>query len=561
MRNGIYFDNQSNQKRKPEFRGVSFMWRDSISALDKKRSRILQAGGRDKIEKQHKSGKLTARERIDMLFDPGTFVEVDNFIESRIDDFGLDKKRVPGDGVVTGYGEINGRTVFVSSEDFTVIGGSLGEYHSMKIARIQDMAYDMKAPIIMINDSGGARIEEGIDSLSGYANIFLRNTKASGVIPQIAVIVGPCSGGACYSPAICDYIFMVDKIGKMFITGPQVVKTVVNEECTVDELGGASVHATKSGVTHFTYKDEQTCFEGVRKLLSYLPGSYLEKPPVIREKEESTGKKSLLYSLNSLVNRRSRKDEMDRCAELTEIVPDNSRKAYDVLEVITRICDRDSFFEVQKDFAKNVVVGYGRIGGRSVGIVANQPMALAGSLDYDASDKAARFIRTCDCYNVPLVVLVDVPAFMPGTAQEHKGIIRHGAKMLYAFSEATVPKISVIMRKAYGGAYIAMNSKNMGADIVYAWPGAEIAVMGAEGAVNIAFKRAISESENKEETREHLVQEYKEKFMNPYVAASRGFVTEVIKPDETRKRLTAALKMLKNKQVAPVPKKHGNIPL
>ncbi len=539
------------------------MWKDSISVLDRKRSRILQAGGSDKIEKQHSSGKLTARERIDLLFDPGTFVEVDNFIESRIDDFGLDKKRVPGDGVVTGYGEINGRTVFVSSEDFTVIGGSLGEYHSMKIARIQDMAYDMKAPIIMINDSGGARIEEGIDSLSGYAGIFLRNTKASGVIPQIAVIVGPCSGGACYSPAICDYIFMVNGIGKMFITGPQVVKTVVNEECTVEELGGASVHASKSGVTHFTYENEKECFEGVKKLLSYLPSSYLKKTPIIRKKEESTGRKSLLYSINTLVNRRSGKQNSnaDRCAELTEIVPDNSRKAYNVLDVIDRICDRESFFEVQKDFAKNVVVGYGRIGGRSIGIVANQPMALAGSLDYDGSDKAARFIRTCDCFNVPLVVLVDVPAFMPGTAQEHKGIIRHGAKMLYAFSEATVPKISVIMRKAYGGAYIAMNSKNMGADIVYAWPGAEIAVMGAEGAVNIAFKRAINESENKEATREHLVQEYKEKFMNPYVAASRGFVTEVIRPDETRKRLAAALKMLKNKQVAPVAKKHGNIPL
>ena len=536
------------------------MWKDSISALDKKRNRILQAGGRDKIEKQHKSGKLTARERINILFDPGTFVEVDNFIESRIDDFGLDKKRVPGDGVVTGYGEINGRTVFVSSEDFTVIGGSLGEYHSMKIARIQDMAYDMKAPIIMINDSGGARIEEGIDSLSGYANIFLRNTKASGVIPQIAVIVGPCSGGACYSPAICDYIFMVNDISKMFITGPQV-KTVVNEECTVEELGGAKIHAEKSGVSHFTYKDEQSCFEGVRRLLSYLPDSYLEKAPVIREKDESSGRKSLLYSLNSLVNRRNRQEQADRCAELIDIVPDNSRKAYNVLEVIDRITDKGSFLEVQKDFAKNVVVGYGRIEGQSVGIVANQPIVLAGSLDYDASDKAARFIRTCDCYNVPLVVLVDVPAFMPGTAQEHKGIIRHGAKMLYAFSEATTPKISVIMRKAYGGAYIAMNSKNMGADIVYAWPGAEIAVMGAEGAVNIAFKRAINESENKAETREQLVQEYKEKFMNPYVAASRGFVTEVIKPDETRKRLVAALKMLKNKQVERIPKKHGNIPL
>ncbi len=536
------------------------MWKDTIHILDNKRKKILQAGGHEKIEKQHKSGKLTARERIDMLFDPGTFVEVDNFIESRIDDFGLDKKRVPGDGVVTGYGEINGRTVFVSSEDFTVIGGSLGEYHSMKIARIQDMAYDMKAPIIMINDSGGARIEEGIDSLSGYANIFLRNTKASGVIPQIAVIVGPCSGGACYSPAICDYIFMVEEIGKMFITGPQVVKTVVNEECTVEQLGGAKVHAEKSGVTHFTYKDEQGCFEGVRQLLSYLPGSYLEKPPVIRE-DRASSKKPLLYTLNSLIGKKKHPEVADRCVELTEIVPDNSRKAYNVLEVIDRICDKGSFLEVQKDFAKNVVVGYGRIDGQSVGMVANQPLVLAGSLDYDASDKAARFIRTCDCFNIPLVVLVDVPAFMPGTAQEHKGIIRHGAKMLYAFSEATVPKISVIMRKAYGGAYIAMNSKNMGADIVYAWPGAEIAVMGAEGAVNIAFKRKIDQAENKEETREQLVQEYKDKFMNPYVAASRGFVTEVIKPDETRSRLIAALKMLKNKKVEPIAKKHGNIPL
>ncbi len=537
------------------------MWKDSISALEKKRSKMLQAGGRERIEKQHMSGKLTARERIELLFDEGTFVETDNFVESRIDDFGLDKKRVPGDGVITGYGEIDGRTVFVSSEDFTVIGGSLGEYHSMKIARIQDMAYDMKAPIIMINDSGGARIEEGIDSLSGYANIFLRNTKASGVIPQIAVIVGPCSGGACYSPAICDYIFMVDGIGKMFITGPQVVKTVVNEDCTVEELGGAKIHAEKSGVTHFTYADEKSCFEGIRKLLSYLPSSYLEKPPVKRVKEEASAKKSLLYSLNSLVNRKARQNDADHCADLTEIVPDNSRKAYNVLEVIDRICDKGSFLEVQKDFAKNSVVGFGRIGGQSVGLVANQPMVLAGSLDYDASDKMSRFIRTCDCFNIPLVVLVDVPAFMPGTAQEHKGIIRHGAKLLYAFSEATVPKVSVIMRKAYGGAYIAMNSKNMGADVVYAWPGAEIAVMGAEGAVNISFKRAISESDNQQETREHLVEEYKEKFMNPYVAASRGFVTEVIRPDETRKRLLSALKMLSNKSAAPIPKKHGNIPL
>ena len=507
-----------------------------------------------------KSAQTSAMRRINELLDDNSFVEVGAYMTARSTDFNMQAQETPADGVVTGYGTVEGALVYVYSQDAAVMGGSVGEMHAKKIENLYGMAMKMGAPVVGLIDCAGLRLQEGLDALNGFGRLYGCQTLASGVIPQIAVIVGPCSGGACYSPAICDYIFMVDDISKMFITGPQVVKTVVNEECTVEELGGAKVHATKSGVTHFTYQDETSCFEGVKQLLSYLPGSYLEKPPVKELADETNGKKSLLYALNTLV-RGKKMDTQDYCGELVDIVPDNSRKAYDVLEVIECICDKDSFLEVQKDFAKNIVVGYARINGESVGIVANQPMVLAGSLDYDASDKAARFIRTCDCYNVPLVVLVDVPAFMPGTAQEHKGIIRHGAKMLYAFSEATVPKISVIMRKAYGGAYIAMNSKNMGADLVYAWPGAEIAVMGAEGAVNIAFRRAINESEDKEATRAQLVQEYKDKFMNPYVAASRGFVTEVIRPDETRSRLKAALKMLKNKQVAPVPKKHGNIPL
>lgn len=513
------------------------MWEDAINDLERRREEARQGGGKARIKKQYAQGKFTARDRIEMLMDPDTFVEVNDLIEGRIDDFGLDKKRIPGDGVVTGYGKVNGRLVFVSSEDFTVIGGTLGEYHSLKIQKIMDMAVNMRAPFISINDSGGARIEEGIDSLSGYGGMFLRHTQASGVIPQIAVILGPCSGGACYAPAICDFIFMVRKTSKMFITGPQVVKTVIGEETTVEELGGADVHADKSGVSHFTYNDEKECFEGVRSLLSYLPQNNKAKLPVVKGKPV---------------------DQSDR---LTSIVPDNNRRIYDVHNVIETMIDKGSFLEVQERFAQNAVVGFGRMDGETIGFVANQPCVLGGSLDVDASDKMARFIRFCDCFKIPLVTLVDVPAFMPGTVQEHAGIIRHGAKMLYAFSEASVPKVTLIMRKAYGGAYIAMNSKNMGADMVFAWPIAEIAVMGAEGAVNIISRRQIEAAENPEQERSRLKQEYEDKFANPYIAAKRGFVDEVIKPSETRQKIRKALDALKDKKVDKLFKKHGNIPL
>lgn len=539
-------------------------WEEALHDLDERRGKASMGGGKLKIDKQHEQGKLTARERIDILLDKGTFVEVDGFIESRIDDFDLDKRRVPGDGVVTGYGEIDGRLVFVASEDFTVIGGTLGEYHSFKITRLQDMAMAMKAPFICINDSGGARIEEGISSLSGYSGMFLRHTKASGMIPQIAVLLGPCSGGACYAPAICDFIFMVKDISKMFITGPNVVKTVINEEVTVEELGGAEVHAKKSGVSHFTYDTEAECLMGVRKLLAYLPSSFEDTAPVIRPVTE---KESLLFSVNKMLSklplRRNAlaKKESKPCSKLKDIVPDNSRVAYDVKKVIDCIADAGSFFEVQKEFAPNVAVGFARMDGESVGFVANQPSQMCGSLDYHASDKMARFIRFCDCFNIPLVTLVDVPAFLPGTAQEHNGIIRHGAKVLYAYSEATVPKISVIMRKAYGGAYIAMNSKEMGADMVYAWPIAEIAVMGADGAVNIAFKRKIKAALDPEAMRAQCKKEYEDRFLNPYVAAARGYVNEVIRPDETREKILKSLKALKTKKVDVPQKKHGNIPL
>lgn len=547
-------------------------WEQANRILDERRDKALLGGGEAKIEKQHNSGKLTARERLELLFDKGTFVETDAFIESRINDFDLDKRRVPGDGVVTGYGYVDGRLVFAASEDFTVIGGTLGEYHSMKICRIQDMAMEMKAPLICINDSGGARIEEGISSLSGYAGMFLRHTKASGVIPQIAVILGPCSGGACYAPAICDFIFMVNETSKMFITGPNVVKTVINEETTVEELGGAKVHATKSGVSHFTYDSEAECLMGVRKLLNYLPSNYEQKAPILRLEE----KKALSRSVNKVlehvggIGRRlhgskkdgaSRKHSDNPCSQLETIVPDNSRRSYDVKKVIDCIADKGSFYEVQESFAANVVIGFGRMDGASVGFVANQPMVMGGSLDYHASDKAARFIRFCDCFGIPLITLVDVPAFLPGTAQEHSGIIRHGAKMLYAYSEATVPKISVILRKAYGGAYIAMNSKEMGADYVYAWPIAEIAVMGAEGAVNIAFKRKIKAAQDPEAMRAQCIKEYEDRFLNPYVAASRGYVDEVIKPEETRERLLTSLRAFAGKDACAPKKKHGNIPL
>lgn len=534
-------------------------WDDAIKELDERREKALLGGGEARIDKQHKSGKLTARERIEILLDQGTFVEVDNFIESRIDDFDLDKKRVPGDGVVTGYGKVDGRLVFVASEDFTVIGGTLGEYHSFKITRIQDMAMEMKAPLICINDSGGARIEEGISSLSGYSGMFLRHTRASGMIPQIAVILGPCSGGACYAPAICDFIFMVKDISKMFITGPNVVKTVINEEVSVEELGGAAVHATKSGVSHFTYDNERECLMGVRKLLSYLPGSWEEKAPVIYPVGEG-GLKNGLHKVFGKIGKSARSIRAGS-KKLQEIVPDNSRHAYDVHDVLDCIVDNGTFFEVQKEFAANAVIGFGRMNGQSVGFVCNQPAVMGGSIDYHASDKMARFIRFCDCFNLPLITLVDVPAFLPGTKQEHNGIIRHGAKVLYAYSEATVPKITLIMRKAYGGAYIAMNSKEMGADLVFAWPIAEIAVMGADGAVNIAFKRKIKESYDPEAARAAYKREYENRFLNPYVAAARGYVNEVIKPEETRDKLLSALNGLENKKVKNPNKKHGNIPL
>ncbi len=542
-------------------------WDEAIKDLEERRKKASLGGGQARINKQHESGKMTARERIEVLLDEGSFVEVDEFIESRIDDFDLDKRRALGDGVVTGYGEIDGRLVFVASEDFTVIGGTLGEYHSFKICRIQDMAMQMKAPLICINDSGGARIEEGISSLSGYSGMFLRHTQASGMIPQIAVILGPCSGGACYAPAICDFIFMVRDTSKMFITGPNVVKTVINEEVSVEELGGADVHAKKSGVSHFTYDSEGECLMGVRKLLTYLPSSYEEKTPVILSLQGkqalSAGKGTgrVLHKVGQIRRSMFSKEDDQRGKELYNIVPDNSRKAYNVKEVVDCIVDENSFFEVQQDFAQNVVVGFARMDGEVVGVVANQPAVMGGSLDYHASDKMARFIRFCDCFNIPLITLVDVPAFLPGTAQEHNGIIRHGAKVLYAYSEATVPKITVIMRKAYGGAYIAMNSKEMGADMVFAWPIAEIAVMGAEGAVNIAFKRKIKAADDPEAMRAQCKKEYEERFLNPYVAASRGYVNEVIKPEETRTSLLKALRSLRSKKVDSPAKKHGNIPL
>ena len=511
------------------------MWEKSIfDRLSDKRAASLAGGGAARIQKQHNAGKLTARERLEILFDPGTFTEIGGLVESRVPDFGMETKKVPGDGVITGYGKVNGRLVFASSEDFTVFGGTLGESHALKICQLQDMALNARAPIVMINDSGGARIEEGLNSLNGYSGIFLRNTEASGVIPQIAVIMGPCAGGACYSPAMCDFIFMVENTSYMFITGPQVMKTVTYEVITAEELGGARVHASKSGVAHFTYDNDRLCLEGVRALLSYLPQNNRAPVPIVAGKAQ---------------------DHSDR---IQEIVPQNPRKGYDVRAVIETMVDRGSFFEIQKEWAQNAVIGLGRMDGKTVGFVANQPFYMSGSLDYHASDKIARFIRMCDCFNIPLVVLIDVPAFLPGVTQEHNGIIRHGAKILYAFSEATVPKVSLVMRKAYGGAYIAMNSKRMGADVVFAWPIAELAVMGAEGAVSIIRRREIGADPS---CKDALVREYEEQFLNPYIAAARGFIDEVISPEDTRKKIAGALEMLKDKERNSLWKKHGNIPL
>ena len=512
------------------------LWQNSIDRLNSRREAVLAAGGAERIAKQHASNKLTARERMEALFDDGTFVELNDQITSRCSDFGMDKKKKPGDGVVTGYGYIHGRVAFASSQDFTVGGGSLGEAQAMKICKAMDKAMEMKAPFISINDSGGARIEEGIDSLTGYADIFYRNTIASGVIPQISVIMGPCAGGACYSPAITDYIFMTD-YAQMFITGPAVVKSVTGEVITSSDLGGAKVHGSTSGVAHFVYPDDLSCLNGVRQLIGYLPQSNED------------------YTLTVPGN------PVDLSSTLADIVPADSKKAYDVRNVISAIVDENSFFEVQEGFARNIVVGFARFDGETIGIIANQALYMAGSLEINASDKAARFIRFCDSFDIPLLTLVDVPAFLPGSQQEHGGIIRHGAKLLYAYSEATVPKVSLIMRKAYGGAYIAMNSKGIGADVVYAWPIAEIAVMGGSGAVSIIGKKAIEAAEDPQAKREELLAEYNEKFMNPYIAAEHGYVDEVILPEETRSKIASAFNMLKTKDKTLPYKKHGNIPL
>ena len=513
--------------------------REKIEELRRLREEALKGGGQKRIETQHKKGKLTARERLDLLLDPGTFQELDMFATHRTTDFGLAEQKVLGDGVVTGYGKIDGRLIYVFSQDFTVFGGSLSEAHAEKICKIMDLAMKNGAPVVGLNDSGGARIQEGVVSLGAYADIFLRNTLASGVIPQISAILGPCAGGAVYSPAITDFIFMVEGTSHMFVTGPNVVKTVTHEDVTFEDLGGATVHSSTSGVAHFAMPNETECLRAVRALLSYLPSNNMDDPPYIESDDPS-----------------DRADE-----DLDSIIPDNPNKPYDMHEVIRRVVDRGSFFEVHAQYARNIIVGFARLAGRPVGIIAQQPAVLAGVLDINASDKAARFVRFCDCFNIPLVTLEDVPGFLPGVGQEHGGIIRHGAKLLFAYCEATVPKVTVITRKAYGGAYDVMSSKHVRGDINYAWPTAEIAVMGVDGAVNIIFKDEIERADNPEERRQQLVNDYQEKFANPYVAAARGYVDEVIEPRQTRQRLIVALDMLKNKRDSNPPKKHGNIPL
>jgi propionyl-CoA carboxylase beta chain len=510
----------------------------NLATLRQKKEAAKLGGGAKRIDAQHKKGKLSARERVHFLLDPDSFEEIGALVTHRSVDFGLENEQYLGDGVVTGYGTINGRLAYVFSQDFTVFGGSLSETHAEKICKIMDLAMKNGAPCIGLNDSGGARIQEGVNSLGGYADIFYKNVLASGVVPQISAIMGPCAGGAVYSPAMTDFILMVENTSYMFVTGPNVVKTVTNEEVTSEQLGGAMTHATKSGVTHLTAANDLDCIEKIKQLLSYMPQNCEEKPP------------QYPYTLG---------DEYRDV--LLNIVPENPNQPYDMREVIAGISDADSFFEVHEHYAENIVVGFARLAGKSIGIVANQPAALAGVLDVESSKKGARFVRFCDSFNIPLLVLVDVPGFLPGTDQEWHGIITNGAKLLYAFSEATVPRITVITRKAYGGAYDVMNSKHIGADMNYAWPGAEIAVMGAKGASEIIFKKEISEAANPAEKLLEKEQEYAEKFANPYRAASRGFIDEVIDPRETRRKLIKSFAMLENK-VAHLPKKkHGNIPL
>ena len=512
---------------------------NKIEALRAAKEKISLGGGEDKIKKQHEKGKLTARERLDLLFDKGSFVEVDAFVEHRCTNFGMEKTKAAGEGVVTGYGTVEGRLVFAFAQDFTVIGGSVGEMHAAKITKIQDMALKMGAPIVGINDSSGARIQEGVDALAGYGKIFYRNTIASGVIPQISAIMGPCAGGAVYSPALTDFIFMVDKTSMMFITGPQVIKTVTGEDVSQEKLGGAMTHNKISGVAQFVHQSEEESIAAIKKLLSYLPSNNLEDAPVLDGGD----------TINRLEER------------LNEIVPDSSNKPYDMKDVVRLLADKGDFFEIQPYFAQNIITGFIRLNGKSVGVIGNQPKVLAGCLDINASDKAARFIRTCDAFNVPILNLVDVPGFLPGTDQEYDGIIRHGAKMLYAYSEATVPKITLIVRKAYGGSYLAMCSKDLGADIVLAWPNAEIAVMGPEGAANIIFKKDIEKAEDAIAARTEKIKEYRDTVANPYIAAARGYVDDVIEPMTTRPRIISALDMLSSKRENLPAKKHGNMPL
>jgi propionyl-CoA carboxylase beta chain len=511
---------------------------EAVAKLEGKIKEAKLGGGEKRIESQHGKGKLTARERIELLVDEGSFEEFGMFVEHRSTNFGLENSKIPGDGVVTGYGKVKGRLIYVFSQDFTVLGGSLAESHAKKICNVMDLAMKNGAPVIGLNDSGGARIQEGVVSLAGYADIFYRNTKASGYIPQLSAILGPCAGGAVYSPALTDFIMMVEKSSYMFVTGPSVVKTVTHEEVTSEELGGAATHAEKSGVTHFKFENELECIRNIRDLLSFVPQNCNEKP----------------LRLPYTVGDESR-------VKLDAIIPEKNTTPYDMKDVITELIDEDSFLEVHKDFAENIVVGFGRLAGRSIGIVANQPAYLAGVLDIHSSTKGARFVRFCDSFNIPLLVLEDVPGFLPGTDQEWNAIITNGAKLLYAFSEATVPRITVITRKAYGGAYDVMNSKHIGADLNFAWPTAEIAVMGAKGAAEIIFKREIASAENPQEKWAEKEAEYSELFANPYNAAKRGFVDEVIKPSDTRKKLIRGFEMLENKTEERITKKHGNIPL
>ena len=510
-----------------------------IQRLREMKSQSRMGGGMERIEAQHKRGRLTARERIDLLLDKGSFREIDAFVVHRTTDFGLDQQKYLADSVVTGWGTVDGRLVYIFSQDFTVFGGSLGEVHSEKICKIMDMALKNGAPVIGLNDSGGARIQEGVVSLGGYADIFLRNTLVSGVIPQISVIMGPCAGGAVYSPALTDFIIMVRKSSYMFITGPEVVKAVTHEEVTFEELGGADVHAEISGVSHLAADTEADALYLLRKLLSYIPQNNMEDPPFLPTED----------------------DPLRMEAALDDLVPDDPSKPYDIKDAVHLIVDDGQFFEIQETFAPNIVIGFAHLGGHSVGIVANQPAVLAGVLDIKASEKAARFVRFCDAFNIPLVTFVDVPGFLPGIDQEHGGIIRAGAKLLYAYCEATVPKLTVVTRKAYGGAYDVMSSKHIRGDLNLAWPTAEIAVMGPDGAVNIIFRKELSQAEDPDQRRAELIEEYRQKFAHPYIAASRGYIDAVIEPRETRQRLINALEMLANKRDTNPPKKHGCIPL